>query len=179
MSRIAKNPITLPDGVKVTITGQRVCVEGSKGKLERELHALVTINQDENRLIFAPTETAESRVGWMFAGTSRALVNNMIIGVSQGYERKLLLVGVGYRAAVKGKVLDLTLGFSHPVNFKIPEGVTIETPAQTEVVVKGIDKQFVNQVAAKIRDYRRPEPYKGKGVRYSDERIILKDVKKK
>ena len=179
MSRVAKNPIFLPDGVKVTINGQHVVVEGSKGKLERHLHQSVKINQKDGKLIFAPYETAEVRTGWMFAGTSRALVNNMVIGVNQGYERKLLLVGVGYRAAMQGKTLNLTLGFSHPVNFAVPEGVTIETPAQTEVVVKGIDKHLVNQVAAKIRDYRRPEPYKGKGIRYSDERIVLKDVKKK
>lgn len=179
MSRIAKNPITLPDGVKVTIKGQDIVVEGSKGKLERTVHKSVKVTQEEGKLVFSLKGGFEEREGWMFAGTSRALVNNMVTGVSQGYEVKLLLVGVGYRAAVQGSTLNLTLGFSHPVNFKLPAGVTVETPAQTEIVLKSIDKHLVNQVAANIRAYRRPEPYKGKGIRYADERVILKDVKKK
>jgi len=179
VSRVAKNPIAIPDGSKVTIAGQHIVVEASKGKLEHNLHKTVHVQQKENQLVFSIHHDADLKTGWAQAGTARALVNNMLTGVTQGYERKLELVGVGYRAATQGKVLNLTLGFSHPVAFDIPEGVTIETPSQTEVLVKGIDKQLVGQVAANIRAYRPPEPYKGKGVRYADERIIMKEVKKK
>ena len=177
MSRIAKNPVELPSGVEIKLDGSTIVVKGGKGELTHQVHADVEVSQDDNRLMFAPR--ADTRPGWALAGTTRALINNMVNGVSSGFERKLELVGVGYRAQVKGKVLNLTLGFSHPVNYEIPEGIVIETPSQTEIVIKGIDKQRVGQVAADIRAYRPPEPYKGKGVRYSDEHVIRKDAKKK
>lgn len=177
MSRVAKQPIPLPKGVEATIHEQQLAVKGAKGSLSLTLHPAVSIEQDENVLQIKPiTEAAEHRA---MAGTMRALVNNMVTGVNQGFERKLQLVGVGYRAQAQGQVLNLTLGFSHPVEYKVPAGVTVETPSQTEVLVKGIDKQLVGEVASKIRAYRPPEPYKGKGVRYADERIILKEAKKK
>lgn len=177
MSRVAKNPITIPGGVEVTIKNQNVSVKGPKGTLAREINDLVAIKQEDNVLTFAPA--AEAPGAWAQAGTARALLNNMVTGVTQGFEKKLQLVGVGYRAQAQGKTLNLTLGFSHPVNFAVPEGITIETPSQTEILVKGTDKQAVGQVAANIRGYRPPEPYKGKGVRYADERIVLKEAKKK
>ena len=177
MSRIAKNPVELPSGVEIKLDGSTIVVKGGKGELTHQVHADVEVSQDDNRLMFAPR--ADTRPGWALAGTTRALINNMVNGVSSGFERKLELVGVGYRAQVKGKALNLTLGFSHPVNYEIPEGIVIETPSQTEIVIKGIDKQRVGQVAADIRAYRPPEPYKGKGVRYSDEHVIRKDAKKK
>ena len=176
MSRIANNPVTIPSGVDINISGQQVTVKGGKGELSHEVHSLVSIEQDDNVLKFKSVD--ESKSANALAGTTRAVVQNLVTGVSDGFERKLTIVGVGYRAAVQGKVLNLTLGFSHPVNFQIPEGITIETPSQTEVVVKGIDKQKVGQVAANIRAYRPPEPYKGKGVRYDDEHIIRKEAKK-
>lgn len=175
MSRVANNPVTLPSGVEVKINGQNINVKGPKGALSLDIHRAVTVNQEDNTLRFAP-RTKHDRA---MAGTMRALVNNMVLGVSNGFERKLELRGVGYRAQSQGKVLNLTLGFSHPVNFDVPEGVSIETPSQTEILVKGIDKQQVGQVAAKIRGYRPPEPYKGKGVRYADEQVLLKEAKKK
>ena len=175
MSRVANNPVTLPSGVEVKINGQNINVKGPKGALSLDVHRAVTVNQEDNTLRFAP-RTKHDRA---MAGTMRALVNNMVLGVSNGFERKLELRGVGYRAQSQGKVLNLTLGFSHPVNFDVPEGVSIETPSQTEILVKGIDKQQVGQVAAKIRGYRPPEPYKGKGVRYADEQVLLKEAKKK
>ena len=176
MSRIANNPVTIPSGVDININGQQVTVKGGKGELSHEVHSLVSVEQDDNVLKFKSVDTSKSANA--LAGTTRAVVQNLVTGVSDGFERKLTIVGVGYRAAVQGKVLNLTLGFSHPVNFEIPEGITIETPSQTEVVVKGIDKQKVGQVAANIRAYRPPEPYKGKGVRYADEHIIRKEAKK-
>ena len=176
MSRIANNPVTIPSGVDININGQQVTVKGGKGELSHEVHSLVSVEQDYNVLKFKSVDTSKSANA--LAGTTRAVVQNLVTGVSDGFERKLTIVGVGYRAAVQGKVLNLTLGFSHPVNFEIPEGITIETPSQTEVVVKGIDKQKVGQVAANIRAYRPPEPYKGKGVRYADEHIIRKEAKK-
>lgn len=177
MSRVAKSPITLPSGVDVKLDGQSVTVKGSKGELSHTVHGMVEVTQEDGVLKVAPRK--EERSAWALAGTTRALVNNMVAGVSQGFERKLELIGVGYRAQAKGKVLNLTLGFSHPVDYDVPEGITIETPSQTEIVVKGADKQQVGQVAANIRSYRPPEPYKGKGVRYSDEYVIRKEAKKK
>lgn len=177
MSRIAKAPITVPAGVEVTLKGQDITVKGKNGELSRTINKAVEVSLEENVIKTLPFDGAVN--GWAQAGTARALINNMIVGVNDGYEKKLQLIGVGYRAAVKGKVLDLTLGFSHPVNFEIPEGVTIETPSQTEVLVKGVDKQLVGQTAANIRAYRKPEPYKGKGVRYADEYVRRKEAKKK
>ncbi|BBN80188.1 50S ribosomal protein L6 [Pseudoalteromonas sp. A25] len=176
MSRIAKAPITVPAGVEVTIKGQDITVKGKNGELSRTINDAVEVTLAENVITTTPRDVANA---WAQAGTARALINNMIVGTNEGYEKKLQLVGVGYRAAVKGKVLDLTLGFSHPVNFDIPEGITIEAPSQTELVVKGADKQLVGQTAANIRAYREPEPYKGKGVRYADEHVRRKEAKKK
>lgn len=177
MSRVAKNPIQIPAGVEVTLSGQSVKVKSSKGELIHETHASVEVTQQDSVLTFAARDTAASSNA--LAGTTRAVVNNMVAGVSAGFEKKLTLIGVGYRAQAQGKTLNLSLGFSHPVEYVVPEGITIETPSQTEVIVKGIDKQLVGQVAANIRAYRPPEPYKGKGVRYSDEHVIRKEAKKK
>lgn len=177
MSRVAKAPITVPAGVEVTLNGQDIKVKGKNGELTRTINAAVEVNFADNVITTTPREGVANSVAQ--AGTARALINNMVIGVNDGYEKKLQLVGVGYRAAVKGKVLDLTLGFSHPVNFEIPAGITIEAPSQTEIVVKGADKQLVGQTAANIRAYREPEPYKGKGVRYADEHVRRKEAKKK
>ena len=177
MSRVAKKPVELPSGVEVKIDGQRVTVKGSKGALEHEVHSSVEVLQEDNTLRFAPRDG--SKAAMALAGTTRALLSNMVTGVTAGFEKKLELVGVGYRAQAQGKVLNLTLGFSHPVNYEVPEGVTVETPSQTEVVVKGLDKQKVGQVAAEIRAFRPPEPYKGKGVKYADEVIVRKEAKKK
>ncbi len=174
MSRIAKSPITIPDGVEFSATDGAIRVKGAKGSLEMELHPAVRLSVDDGVISFSPLKEADMAM----AGTMRALVNNMIEGVSNGFERKLSLVGVGYRAALQGKNLNLQLGFSHPVDFEIPEDITVECPSQTEIVVKGINKQQVGQVAAVIRSYRPPEPYKGKGVRYADERVIMKEAKK-
>lgn len=177
MSRVANMPIELPKGVEFKLDQHLVVIKGGKGSLEHRVPALVSIKQEGTELLVSPAN--ESSEANMLAGTTRALVNNMVVGVSTGYETKLTLVGVGYRAQVKGHELHLTLGFSHPVVFHIPKGITIECPSQTEVVVKGIDKQAVGQVAANIRGYRPPEPYKGKGVRYANEVISLKETKKK
>ena len=177
MSRIAKNPIELPSGVEVKINGQSVTVKGSKGTLDHDIHSSVKIMQDDKVLTFAPKDG--SKTANALAGTTRALINNMVTGVSQGFEKKLQLVGVGYRAQAQGNKLNLTLGFSHPVDYVVPAGITVETPSQTEIVVKGVDKQVVGQVAADIRSYRSPEPYKGKGVKYADEVIVRKEAKKK
>ena len=176
MSRIANNPVTIPSGVDINISGQKITVKGSKGELSHEIHSLVTVEQEDNVLKFKSVD--ESKSANALSGTTRSVVQNIVTGVTDGFERKLTIVGVGYRAQVQGKILNLTLGFSHPVNFEIPEGITIETPSQTEVVIAGIDKQKVGQVAANIRAYRPPEPYKGKGVRYADEHIIRKEPKK-
>jgi len=177
MSRVAKNPVQVPKGVEVTISGQAVTVKGSKGSLQRDIHSAVKIEQNDNVLTFAPRDGSKSSMA--LAGTTRALLNNMVVGVSEGFEKKLQLVGVGYRAQAQGQNLNLTLGFSHPIDYQVPEGVSVETPSQTEVVVKGMDKQKVGQVAAEIRAYRPPEPYKGKGVKYADEIIVRKEAKKK
>lgn len=177
MSRIANKPVEIPSGVEVNLNGQIISVKGKNGSLTLDVHKTVNVDQDNNVLNFSGRVDESGSVA--MAGTMRSLTDNMLIGVSQGFEKKLELVGVGYRAQAQGKVLNLSLGFSHPVNYAIPEGITIETPTQTEVVVKGIDKQKVGQVSAEIRAYRPPEPYKGKGVRYSDERVLRKEAKKK
>jgi large subunit ribosomal protein L6 len=176
MSRIAKAPVDLPQGVTATLSPEQVTIKGAKGTLSVPLTRGVSVVQAEKKLEVKYTDPGLSRTQ---AGAVRAHLANMVTGVTKGYERKLELVGVGFRAAVQGKSLNLTLGFSHPVNFAIPEGISIETPTQTEIVIKGIDRQKVGQIAAEIRDVRPPEPYKGKGVRYSGEKITLKEGKKK
>ena len=175
MSRIAKAPITVAKGVDIKIDGQHVTVKGGKGALELSLVEGIAVSQDDNVLTIA----YDSDKSKAMAGTTRALVNNMVKGVSEGWEKKLVLNGVGYRAKASGKSVNLTLGLSHPVDYQLPEGVTAETPTQTEIVVKGIDKQAVGQAAAEIRSFRPPEPYKGKGVRYADEYVRRKEAKKK
>lgn len=177
MSRVAKNPITLPKGVEIKLDKDQVQVNGGKGSLQHTLPKQVEVKFADNVLTFTPMDNSQQADA--LAGTTRALLNNMVQGVSQGFQRKLTLVGVGYRAQVQGKALNLTLGFSHPVSFPIPEGIQIETPSQTEILVKGIDKALVGQVSANIRAYRPPEPYKGKGVRYADEVVVQKEAKKK
>ena len=177
MSRVAKAPVELPKGVEFKQEGNVVTLKGAKGSLSLELNNEVELTQEDNTLKVAPR--SGSRFSTAIAGTMRSLLANMATGVSDGFERKLELVGVGYRAQAQGNKLNLTLGFSHPVVHEVPEGVTVETPSQTEIVVKGADKQMVGQVAAEIRRYRPPEPYKGKGVRYADERVVIKEAKKK
>lgn len=177
MSRIAKQAISLPKGVTATITAEAVTVKGAKGTLSLALRPGVAVVQEGDAL--KVQQTVESRDSNMDAGSTRAHLANYVTGVSAGFERKLELVGVGYRAAAQGKNLNLTLGFSHPVVYAAPEGISIETPSQTEIVIKGIDKHKVGQVASDIRSYRPPEPYKGKGVRYSGEKIEIKEAKKK
>ena len=177
MSRIAKQPVELPQGVEFKQEGNVVTLKGGNGSLSLELNNEVELTQTDNILQVSPR--SGSRFSTAVAGTMRALLANMVTGVTNGFERKLQLVGVGYRAQVQGKKLNLTLGFSHPVVHDVPEDVTVEAPSQTEIVVKGADKQKVGQVAAEIRSYRPPEPYKGKGIRYSDERVIMKEAKKK
>lgn len=175
MSRVANNPVSLPSGVEVKLEGKDLSVKGSKGTLQLTVHDTVEVKQVDNTLTFAAANKSASAM----AGTTRALVNNMVVGVSDGFEKKLQLNGVGYRCAVQGNKLNLTLGFSHPVVYELPEGVSAEAPSQTEIVIKGIDKQAVGQAAAEIRAFRPPEPYKGKGVRYVDEHVRRKDAKKK
>ncbi|ENV48461.1 50S ribosomal protein L6 [Acinetobacter brisouii] len=177
MSRVAKAPVTVPNGVTVTQNGRQVEVKGTKGTLSFNLHALVELKQEEGKLQIAPVK--ESKDAWMQAGTARAVLNNLVKGVNEGFERKLQLIGVGYKAAIKGNVVNLNLGFSHPIDYVLPEGVTAETPTATEIVLKSANKQLLGQVAANIRSYRSPEPYKGKGVRYSDEVVLRKEAKKK
>ncbi|HKL45753.1 MAG TPA: 50S ribosomal protein L6 [Roseovarius sp.] len=177
MSRVAKVPVQLPKGVEFKLDGRVAVLKGPKGELSLAIDPSVEVVQEENALrVSVPGSVKPSGA---MAGTVRALLANMAQGVSAGFEKKLELVGVGYRAQAQGKVLNLTLGFSHPVAYPIPDGITVETPSQTEVVIKGIDRQKVGQVAADIRRYRPPEPYKGKGVRYSDERVVMKEAKKK
>ena len=175
MSRIANKPVEIPSGVDIKVNGQSVHAKGSVGEMEITLHPSVKVEQEDSTLK-VKADNAESIA---MAGTMRSLLDNLVVGVSKGFEKKLELVGVGYRAQSKGKSLNLSLGFSHQVDYPVPEGITIETPSQTEIVVKGFDKQKVGQVAAEIRSYRVPEPYKGKGVKYADERIIRKEAKKK
>jgi large subunit ribosomal protein L6 len=174
MSRVANNPVQLPSGVEVKIDGRDLSVKGSKGTLAMSLVDGVQVNQDDNALTISYDENSRA-----MAGTTRALVFNMVKGVSEGWEKKLVLNGVGYRAKASGKTVNLTVGLSHPVDYQLPEGVEAETPSQTEIVVKGIDKQAVGQAAAEIRSYRPPEPYKGKGIRYADEYVRRKEAKKK
>lgn len=178
MSRIANAPIDLPNGVEVTQDGQLIKVKGAKGELEWNVHEWVNVSQDDTQLKVVVNKEGNKQA-IALAGTTRALVNNMVKGVTDGWEKKLTIVGVGYRAQAQGQKLNLTLGFSHPVVHEVPEGVKVETPSNTEIVVSGIDKQKVGQVAAEIRAYRKPEPYKGKGVRYTDEYVLRKQAKKK
>jgi len=177
MSRIANQPVIIPKGVDITLNGQELAVKGAKGNMSWRIHDTVEVEIDSAEIRVKPRIKAKQAVA--MAGTMRALINNMVTGVSQGFEKKLLLQGVGYRAQAQGKKLNLTLGFSHPVVYEVPEGVTIETPSQTEIVIKGADKQQIGQVAAEIRAYRPPEPYKGKGIRYADEHVVRKEAKKK
>ncbi|APZ44071.1 50S ribosomal protein L6 [Acidihalobacter ferrooxydans] len=177
MSRIAKKPVQIPSGVTVEVVGDTIKARGPKGEGVQVLHADVIVSEAEGSLIFAPRDASADSVA--LVGTMRSLTQNLLTGVSSGYEKKLELVGVGYRAQAQGKMLNLSLGFSHPIEYSVPEGITIETPTQTEVLVKGIDLQKVGQVAAEIRAYRPPEPYKGKGVKYANEQILRKEAKKK
>lgn len=177
MSRIANAPVSIPAGVQLNLDGQNISVKGPKGELRIAAHELVRPEQEDGQ--FKVYSRKDSKEAVALAGTTRALVNNMVQGVTQGFERRLEIIGVGYRAQAQGQKLNLTLGFSHPVVYDVPEGVTVETPSQTEIVVKGADKQQVGHVAAEIRAYRPPEPYKGKGVRYSDEHVVRKQAKKK
>ena len=174
MSRIAKAPIALPAGVDLKVQDGEVNVKGPKGSMVLKLHPGVSLEQDDKEITVKPAKAADIPM----AGTFRSLVNNMVVGVTEGFEKKLTLVGVGYRAQTQGNKVTLALGFSHPIEYNAPEGVTIETPSQTEMVIKGCDKQRVGQVAAELRAFRPPEPYKGKGVRYSDERVVRKEAKK-
>ncbi|TDJ29130.1 MAG: 50S ribosomal protein L6 [Gammaproteobacteria bacterium] len=176
MSRVAKRPVVLAQGVEINLDGNALTVKGPRGDLSLECHSEVKVVSDDSGLAVSPR--SGSRFARAMAGTTRALISNMVSGVSTGFERRLKLVGVGYRAKVQGQTVNLTLGFSHPVVYEVPDGITVETTSQTELLVKGIDKQKVGQVAAEIRNFRPPEPYKGKGVRYADERIVLKETKK-
>ena len=177
MSRVGKNPVALPKGVETTITADQITVKGPLGTLTQSINSSVTIVKDGDNLKVVPAN--DTRNADAMSGTFRALVNNMVHGVTKGFEKKLTLVGVGYRAQAQGDKLNLSLGFSHPVVHSMPTGVKCETPLQTEILIKGIDRQQVGQVAAEVRAYRPPEPYKGKGVRYADERVIIKETKKK
>lgn len=182
MSRIAKKPVIVPSKVDVAINGNVVNIKGSKGELQHQINALVSIQDGKdddgnNVLTFAPKD--ESIKALAITGTTRNVVGNMVAGVSEGFEKTLIIEGVGYRAQLKGNVLNLTLGYSHPIEYKLPEGITIDAPSQTEIIVKGIDKQLVGQVAAEIRAFRKPDPYKNKGVRYKGERLIRKEAKSK
>jgi large subunit ribosomal protein L6 len=169
MSRIAKYPVTVPKGVEVKLAGRNLAIKGPKGQLAYDLHPLVKVTHADGQIRFARA----------VSGTMRALVNNMVTGVTKGFEKRLTIVGVGFRAALQGKKLNLTLGYSHPIVYEIPDGITVEVPEQTSLVVRGANKQLVGQVAAEIRAFRPPEPYKGKGVRYADEVIVRKEAKKK
>jgi large subunit ribosomal protein L6 len=177
MSRVAKNPVAIPQGVEVTISAAEIAIKGPLGTLRQSIHPAVSVEKDGEAIVCKAKEGVDNARA--MSGTVRALVNNMVNGVTKGFERKLTLVGVGYRAQAQGDKLNLSLGFSHPVVHQMPAGVKVETPSQTEVLIKGIDKQQVGQVAAEVRAYRSPEPYKGKGVRYADEVVVLKETKKK
>lgn len=176
MSRVAKYPVKLPNGVEAKLDGDQLSVKGGQGTLSMTVHPDVVIGQEEGQLTFNPSETAKS---WAMVGTTRALVQNMVTGASEGFTKSLEINGVGYRAQASGKTLNLTLGFSHPVEYTLPEGVTAETPKNTIIVLKSADKQQLGQVAAEIRAFRPPEPYKGKGIRYGDEQVRRKEAKKK
>lgn len=177
MSRVANNPVALPSGVTLTLDGRSLSVKGGKGTLSLEIHKDVEVSENDNVLSFAARNSSAQAKA--LAGTTRALVNNMVTGVSAGFERKLELVGVGYRAKATGSTLNLSVGYSNPIDFEVPEGVSVETPTQTEILLKGSDKQLLGQVAADIRAFRPPEPYKGKGIRYANEQIRRKEAKKK
>lgn len=177
MSRIAKNPVVIPAGVEAKFGTDALTIKGKNGELSLPLSSDVNVALEDGHLTFAPTN--DSKQANAMSGTLRALVNNMVKGVAEGFEKKLQLIGVGYRAQAQGKTLNLSLGFSHPVAYEMPEGITVATPSQTEIVISGADKQKVGQVAAEIRGYRPPEPYKGKGVRYADEHVVIKETKKK
>lgn len=177
MSRIAKAPVIIPKGVDIKLDGNNMTVKGSNGQLSYEINSAVSLGITDN--VIQIQWNKDDKKATAQAGTARAIVNNMVVGVSAGFERKLALVGVGYRAQAKGNILNLALGFSHPIDFEVPEGVAVETPSQTEIVIKGHDKQLVGEVAAKIRAFRPPEPYKGKGVRYAEEQVARKEAKKK
>jgi len=177
MSRVANNPVTLPKGVETKLSETEISVKGSKGNLSLTLHDVVAVAQDGEELKVSAKDGSRKSVA--LAGTYRALINNMVVGVSEGFEKRLQLQGVGYRAKVQGNSVNLTLGLSHPVDFVVPEGVKAETPTQTEIVLTSADKQLLGQVAAEIREFRPPEPYKGKGIRYADENVYRKEAKKK
>jgi large subunit ribosomal protein L6 len=177
MSRIAKAPVSIPSGVDIKLDGNKMTAKGSKGQLTFDFNPVISMEITDN--VIQMQWDKNDKVATAQAGTARAIVSNMVTGVSAGFEKKLTLIGVGYRAQAKGDVLNLTLGFSHPVDFKVPTGITVETPSQTEILVKGSDRQLVGEVAAKIRAYRPPEPYKGKGVRYAEEHVARKEAKKK
>ena len=177
MSRVGKMPVTIPAGVDVSIKADQISVKGAGGALSLNSNALVAVKNDAGKLSFTPVN--DSREANAMSGTIRQLVNNMVVGVTKGFEKKLNLVGVGYKAQASGAKLNLTVGYSHPVNFDMPAGIKVETPAPTEIIIKGADRQRVGQIAAEIRAVRPPEPYKGKGIRYSDEKITIKETKKK
>ena len=177
MSRIAKEPVVVPQGVEVSLDGQKVTIKSKSGEMSLNVHPLVSVTLDNGALKVAVKD--ESKEANMQSGTTRALLNNYVVGLDKGFVKAMKLVGVGYRAAVKGNVLNLVLGYSHPIDFELPKGVTAEVPSQTEVVLKSFDKALLGQVAAKVRAFRAPEPYKGKGVRYADEVIHIKEAKKK
>ena len=177
MSRVAKSPVTIPAGVDVSIKEDQISVKGAGGSLSLAQNALVKVSSNEGKLSFEPVN--DSREANAMSGTVRQLVNNMVVGVSQGFEKKLTLIGVGFKAAASGSKLNLNVGFSHPVNFDMPAGITVATPTPTEIVIKGANRQVVGQLAAEIRAVRPPEPYKGKGIRYADEKVVIKETKKK
>ncbi|MBI1907732.1 MAG: 50S ribosomal protein L6 [Rhodocyclales bacterium] len=177
MSRVAKNPVVVPKGVEVSIGAGLITMKGPLGTISQKISEAVTVERDGDSLVCKPCDGVEN--SHAMSGTIRALVNNMVIGVSKGFERKLTLVGVGYRAQAQGDKLNLALGFSHPIVHQMPDGIKVETPTQTEILIRGVDKQQVGQVAAEVRAYRQPEPYKGKGVRYANEVVSLKETKKK
>ena len=177
MSRIANAPVTLPSGVEATLSDTSIALKGSKGSLSLVLHHLVEVQRNDEILKVSAKDN--SREAGAMAGTFRSLIFNMVVGVNEGFQKKLELQGVGYRAKASGRSVNLTVGYSHPIDYKLPEGITAETPSQTEIVINGVDKQLVGQVAAELREFRRPEPYKGKGIRYSDERVYRKEAKKK
>ena len=177
MSRVAKSPVTIPAGVDVSIKEDQISVKGAGGSLSLAQNALVKVSSNEGKLSFEPVN--DSREANAMSGTVRQLVNNMVLGVSKGFEKKLTLIGVGFKAAASGSKLNLNVGFSHPVNFDMPAGITVATPTPTEILIKGADRQVVGQLAAEIRAVRPPEPYKGKGIRYADEKVVIKETKKK
>ncbi|GJM11955.1 MAG: 50S ribosomal protein L6 [Pseudohongiella sp.] len=177
MSRVANSPVEIPKGVETNLSDTQISIKGGKGNLSLDLHSSVAVAQDGETLSVSAKDG--SRQSNAMAGTFRSLINNMVVGVSTGFEKKLELQGVGYRAKASGKSINITVGYSHPIDYQLPEGVTADTPSQTEIVITGADKQLVGQVAAEIRDFRPPEPYKGKGIRYVDERVFRKEAKKK